>query len=71
MGWEPIDMTMPMTWHRFFGRQIGRSIIGCTLAFSWRTWALGFELVTRDAKGICLFCGPFLIAVATLTRKDQ
>jgi hypothetical protein len=73
MGWEPIDITTPVAWHGFCGRQIGKTSWGFAAALSWHSLYLGLQIICakpNGARGIGLALGPLWVGIARLAAKD-
>ena len=71
-AWDPIDVTTPVKWSLFFGRQIGATTWGLTAAFSWHSWMFGFEVLggkAGRANGIALVIGPLWVGIAALRAR--
>jgi hypothetical protein len=72
VAWEPIDITTPTKWYRFFGRRLGSSTIGLAAAFCPSAFFIGIELIRGSSTGFGISLGPVWIGIAGLrARKAQ
>lgn len=67
--WEPIDITTPVKWHKFFGRRIGNTTLGLAAAFSTKAFFIGVEIIAGSSRGIAISLGPVWIGVAVLVPR--
>lgn len=72
-GWEPVNFILPPKWYVFFGRRLGRTTIGMSIAFCPVALIVGIELFTGETTGFGLALGPVWIGAAILRaeRKDD
>jgi hypothetical protein len=70
-AWLPIDITTPTKWHKFIGRQIGRTTIGFAAAYSTTAFFVGVELITGSSRGIAFSVGPLWLGFALLTPTGE